>query len=116
MININESDILCITIADDEIEGTGVYPTTVLQKKETDGKKYYLISYDLSRPIDGFTRCECCGEMYDSNLEHCPECDNNKVMIAEIPDIPEIIYQSLEDGKHVLVGLYSTNETIDLKL
>lgn len=116
MISINESDIDIITIVDEKIEGTDVNPLTLLEKRCMDGKKYYLMSYSLSTPLEGFSRCECCGELYDNNLEYCPECEGNGLMIAIIPDIPEIIYQALENGKTVIIGLSTTDEPIRLEL
>lgn len=114
MISINESDINIITILDEKLEDTDVTPMTLLEKRCMDGKKYYLTSYSLSGPLDKFTRCECCGTIYDSNLEYCPECGGERLMIAIIPDIPEIIYQALENGKTVIIGSSTTDEPIRL--
>lgn len=114
MISINESDINIITILDEKLEDTDVTPMTLLEKRCMVGKKYYLTSYSLSGPLDKFTRCECCGTIYDSNLEYCPECGGERLMIAIIPDIPEIIYQALENGKTVIIGSSATDEPIRL--
>lgn len=116
MISINESDIDIITIVDKKIEGTNVRPLTLLEKRCMDGKKYYMLSYSLSEPLDKFKRCECCGEFYDHNLEYCPDCDDNRLSIAIISDIPEIIYQALENGKVVIIGLSTQDDPIRLEL
>ena len=116
MISINESDINIITILDKELECTNIRPMTLLEKRCIGGKKYYLMSYSLSELVGKFSRCECCGTIYDSNLDHCPECEGNGLMIALIPDIPEIIYQALEDGKTVIIGSSTIDEPIILEL
>lgn len=116
MISINESDINIITIVEEKSDDINSRPFTLLEKRCMDEKKYYLISYGLSEPLDEFNRCECCGNIYDSNLEYCPECGGERLMIAIIPDIPEIIYQALENGKIVLIGLSTTDDPIRLEL
>lgn len=116
MISINESDINIITILDEKLEDTDATPMTLLEKRCMDGKKYYLISYSLSELVGKFSRCECCGTIYDSNLDHCPECGGERLMIAIIPDIPEIIYQALESGKTVIIGSSTTDDPIRLEL
>lgn len=116
MISINESDIDIITIVEEKLDDINSRPFTLLEKRCIDGKKYYLMSYGLSEPLDKFNRCECCGNIYDSDLENCPECEGNGLMIAIIPDIPEIIYQALENGKTVLIGLSTTDDPIRLEL
>ena len=88
MISINESDINIITILDEKLEDTDVTPMTLLEKRCMDGKKYYLISYSLSELVGKFSRCECCGTIYDSNLDHCPECqkaDQRRQVRAQSP-------------------------------